>query len=323
MTSHASKTSPDSESSTTEDSTASFKSGVRSKDCGRGAHSHCKSELQKEESIKLAERMAEALARARSDPAAAAVAASAAKRQAPSSALAYLMHNNIMKRTLHTGGGSLAPLPDECRAPGGGIAYPRETKFIFDYRIRDPDEPDVFLDDTKKYGKRMELYSGKDFQIEVGGFCCLFFCFIRTSVLLFALQGRSGPSWPSEPILSVVRNSSYTYLSLSLLATMFSQYLCLIASFCMQFWEQCLGTMLIGEVASFLVPARCLVSFPAVNKKLRDYMLNKGGPGSAGGVPKHTCGFMSLREQGGLGYPDLDDLMTNPKTLEFIFELIS
>uniref|UniRef100_A0A0X3NUK5 AH receptor-interacting protein n=2 Tax=Schistocephalus solidus TaxID=70667 RepID=A0A0X3NUK5_SCHSO len=255
MTSHASKTSPDSESSTTEDSTASFKSGVRSKDCGRGAHSHCKSELQKEESIKLAERMAEALARARSDPAAAAVAASAAKRQAPSSALAYLMHNNIMKRTLHTGGGSLAPLPDECRAPGGGIAYPRETKFIFDYRIRDPDEPDVFLDDTKKYGKRMELYSGKDFQIE--------------------------------------------------------------------FWEQCLGTMLIGEVASFLVPARCLVSFPAVNKKLRDYMLNKGGPGSAGGAPKHTCGFMSLREQGGLGYPDLDDLMTNPKTLEFIFELIS
>ncbi|VDK86835.1 unnamed protein product [Dibothriocephalus latus] len=111
------------------------------------------------------------------------------------------------------------------------------------------------MDDTKKYGKRMELYSGKDFQIE--------------------------------------------------------------------FWEQCLGTMLIGEVASFMVPPRCLLSFPAVNKKLRDYMLDKGAPGSAGGPPKHTCGFMSLREQGGLGYPDLDDLMTNPKTLEFIFELIS
>ncbi|BHF73558.1 Aryl-hydrocarbon-interacting protein-like 1 [Sparganum proliferum] len=254
MTSHASKSTPDSESSTTENSTASIKSGGRKKDCC-GSHSHCKSELQKEESIKLAERMAEALARARSarsDPAAAAAAAT--KRQAPSSALAYLMHNNIMKRTLHTGG-SFTQLPDECRAAGGGIAYPPETKFIFDYRIRDPNEPDIFLDDTKKYGKRMELYSGKDFQIE--------------------------------------------------------------------FWEQCLGTMLVGEVASFLVPARCLVSFPAVNKKLRDYMLDKGAPGSAGGAPKHTCGFMSLRDQGGLGYPDLDDLMTNPRTLEFIFELIS
>ncbi len=72
-----------------------------------------------------------------------------------------------------------------------------------------------------------------------------------------------------------------------------------------------------------MVPARRLIAFPAVNKKLRDYMLDKVGPvGSANG-PKHSCAFMSLQEQGGLGYPDLDDLAANPRMLEFIFDLQS
>lgn len=84
-----------------------------------------------------------------------------------------------------------------------------------------------------------------------------------------------------------------------------------------QFWEVCLGTMLPGEVSSFTVPADRLKAFPAVNKKLRDYMLNKKG-----NAVKHCCGLMSLQEQGGLGYADLDSLMLKPQPLEFIFELI-
>ncbi|KAH8851441.1 Peptidyl-prolyl cis-trans isomerase FKBP65 [Schistosoma japonicum] len=111
------------------------------------------------------------------------------------------------------------------------------------------DEDCTVIDDTRKYGKTMELYSGKEFQLE--------------------------------------------------------------------FWEQCLGTMLPGEVSSFVVPAERLASFPAVNKKLRDYMLNKKDHSV-----KHCCGLMSLQEQGGLGYSDLDELMMKPEPLEFIFDLV-
>ncbi|VEL10035.1 unnamed protein product [Protopolystoma xenopodis] len=80
--------------------------------------------------------------------------------------------------------------------------------------------------------------------------------------------------------------------------------------------------MLIGEVASFTVQPDRLLNFPAVNKKLRDYMLNKTGEAGSAGQPKHCCGLMSLREQGGLGYPDLDALMEHPEPLEFIFDLV-
>ncbi|KAA3675640.1 AH receptor-interacting protein [Paragonimus westermani] len=153
---------------------------------------------------------------------------------------------NIEKRTLHAGTGSIPP---GCEAPGGGLAYPKESKFIFHYQIRKVDSDQTVLDDTRKYGKTMEIYSGKEFQ--------------------------------------------------------------------MDFWEHCLGTMLPGEVASFTVPPERLLAFPAVNKKLRDYMLNK-----TGGAAKHCCGLMGFQEQGGLGYPDLDELMVKPETLEFIFQLI-
>ncbi|KAH9284276.1 AH receptor-interacting protein [Echinococcus granulosus] len=201
----------------------------------------------KEESAKLINRMAEALRRAREDG----LPDSANKKPPLSAALAYLARHNIRKRIIHVG--SASRMPAECGAPGGGIAYPKLTKFIFDYRIRDPDAPEVFIDDTKKYGKRMELYCGKDFQIE--------------------------------------------------------------------FWEYCLQTMVVGEVAAFMVPPRQLVAFPAVNKKLRDYMLDRTA--DSANPPKHTCAFMSLQAQGGLGYPDLDDLLAKPRMLEFIFDLHS
>ncbi|KAL5961404.1 AH receptor-interacting protein [Taenia solium] len=201
----------------------------------------------KEEGEKLINRMAEALRRAREDG----LPDSANKKPPLSAALAYLARHNIRKRIIHVGSASL--MPAECGAPGGGIAYPKLTKFIFDYRIRDPDAPEVFIDDTKKYGKRMELYCGKDFQIE--------------------------------------------------------------------FWEYCLQTMVVGEVATFMVPPRHLAVFPVVNKKLRDYMLDRTV--DSANPPKHTCAFMSLQAQGGLGYPDLDDLLARPRTLEFIFDLHS
>ncbi|CAH8465413.1 unnamed protein product [Schistosoma mattheei] len=153
---------------------------------------------------------------------------------------------NIEKRIIH---GSVEKVSPDCQAPGGGLAYPKETKFIFHYQIRKLDEDRTVIDDTRRYGKTMEVYSGKEFQLE--------------------------------------------------------------------FWEQCLGTMLPGEVSSFVVPPERLASFPAVNKKLRDYMLNKKDHSA-----KHCCGLMSLQEQGGLGYPDLDELMMKPEALEFIFDLV-
>lgn len=79
--------------------------------------------------------------------------------------------------------------------------------------------------------------------------------------------------------------------------------------------------MCIGEVASFAAPPRCLVAYPAVMKKLRDFMLDKT---TAAGTARHSCAFMSLHEgAGSLGYPDLDDLVTSPRILEFIFDLHS
>lgn len=115
----------------------------------------------KEESVKLINRMAGALKKAREDG----LPQALNKKPPLSAASNYLANHNIKKRILHVGNPS--KMPAECTAPGGGIAYPKHTKFIFDYRIRDPDNPEEFLDDTKKYGKKMELYSGKDFQIEV------------------------------------------------------------------------------------------------------------------------------------------------------------
>ncbi|VDO04963.1 unnamed protein product [Rodentolepis nana] len=116
----------------------------------------------KEEGERLISQMANALRKARQDG----LPQSSNKKPPLSAASTYLMNHNIRKRILHIGKPS--KLPAECTASGGGIAYPIHTKFIFNYRIGDPDTPEDFLDDhTKKYGKKMELYSGNDFQIEV------------------------------------------------------------------------------------------------------------------------------------------------------------
>lgn len=61
--------------------------------------------------------------------------------------------------------------------------------------------------------------------------------------------------------------------------------------FQLEVWELCLETMIEGEVASFVVEKRHLGTFPAVNKKLRDFMTEKAARGEA----KHCCGMMALQ----------------------------
>lgn len=150
---------------TTSDSSKSTKKNInKSKDHKHDCdHDHVDDGgvKSKEEGEKLINQMADALRKAREDG----LSQSLNKKPPLSAASNYLMTHNIRKKILHVGNPS--KMPAECTAPGGGIAYPKHTRFIFDYRIRDPDTPEDFLDDTKKYGKKMELYSGKDFQIEV------------------------------------------------------------------------------------------------------------------------------------------------------------
>lgn len=78
----------------------------------------------------------------------------------------------IEKRIIH---GSTRAIPVGCEAAGGGLAYPKESKFVFHYQIRKLDDDRTVLDDTRKYGKTMEVYSGKEFQLDVSSYCILLF----------------------------------------------------------------------------------------------------------------------------------------------------
>ncbi|CAH2048727.1 unnamed protein product, partial [Iphiclides podalirius] len=70
--------------------------------------------------------------------------------------------------------------------------------------------------------------------------------------------------------------------------------------------------MAVGEVASFRVKKELVYSYPFVSKTLREL-------GQEHKV-KHTC-TMTLHTEG-IGYSDLDELISNPCDLEFILELI-
>ena len=66
----------------------------------------------------------------------------------------------ISKKLIYPGKTSTGPEP---------LHYPKDTKFYFHYQIKKFEnlaEP-VVIDDSKKYGKIMEVYSGKQFQLEV------------------------------------------------------------------------------------------------------------------------------------------------------------
>nr|CAG4644124.1 EOG090X09NR [Lepidurus arcticus] len=86
--------------------------------------------------------------------------------------------------------------------------------------------------------------------------------------------------------------------------------------FKLEIWESMVQTMALGEVSTFEVDKSLVLPYPIVSKTLRDAHRKVEHQN------KHCCGFMSMQE-GGLGYPDLEDLLKNPQDLEFTFELLS
>ena len=101
--------------------------------------------------------------------------------------------------------------------------------------------------------------------------------------------------------------------------------------FKLEAWELCVATMRMNEVSSFKVKPIYSAVYPAVAKTLRDtfdkYDRKTGKPKKAGEhhhSHQHVCGMMAMQTEGGvMGYDDLNELMKEPKELEFIIELLS
>ena len=100
--------------------------------------------------------------------------------------------------------------------------------------------------------------------------------------------------------------------------------------FKLEAWELCLATMRLNEVSSFKVKPVYSAVYPAVAKTLRDTFnkLDKHGhpkkPGEHQQHQHHVCGMMAMQNEGGvMGYDDLNELMKEPRELEFIIELLS
>lgn len=79
-------------------------------------------------------------------------------------------------------------------------------------------------------------------------------------------------------------------------------------------WEAAVQTMALDEVASFRVDKSLTSAYPFVSKMLRD------AKKPCHEKRTHFCGATLHTE--GVGYEDLNQLITNPKDLEFIIELI-
>ncbi|KAL1517557.1 hypothetical protein ABEB36_001307 [Hypothenemus hampei] len=90
-------------------------------------------------------------------------------------------------------------------------------------------------------------------------------------------------------------------------------HLILGKQFKLEVWEALLQQMALNEVASFKVHKSLVSQYPFVSKTLRD--LDKPDKHK-----NHMCA-MSLQGEG-LGYPDLNDLMSKPQDLEFIIEIV-
>ncbi len=94
--------------------------------------------------------------------------------------------------------------------------------------------------------------------------------------------------------------------------------------FKLEAWETCLKTMRPGEVASFVVKRSLACDYPTVAKTLRDSFGHLGKKKDPDKIHKgHMCGMMAMQMEGGLGYPDLNELMKCPEDLEFVLELLS
>lgn len=83
----------------------------------------------------------------------------------------------------------------------------------------------------------------------------------------------------------------------------------------MEVWEAAVQTMALNEISSFRCDKSLVTSYPFVAKTLRDvrkpYMEKKS----------HCCAATLHTE--GVGYDDLNVLITQPRDLEFVFELLS
>lgn len=79
--------------------------------------------------------------------------------------------------------------------------------------------------------------------------------------------------------------------------------------FKLEVWETIIKMMAVGEVASFQVKKDLVYSYPFVSKTLREL-------GQDTSTIKHSC-TMTLHTEG-IGYQDLDELISKPCDLEFI-----
>lgn len=98
--------------------------------------------------------------------------------------------------------------------------------------------------------------------------------------------------------------------------------------FKLEVWERALKTMWLNEVAKFSVTKELLWDYPVAAKQLREYYESishkdcnkKHHEKKKNNIPHHSCGHNIMEH--GVGYPDLDALLKNPKNLDFIFDLI-
>lgn len=79
-------------------------------------------------------------------------------------------------------------------------------------------------------------------------------------------------------------------------------------------WEAAIQTMALSEISSFTIDKSLTSTYPFVAKTLRDVHKPSHEKRS------HCCGATLHTE--GVGYDDLNELITNPRDLEFIIELL-
>lgn len=84
--------------------------------------------------------------------------------------------------------------------------------------------------------------------------------------------------------------------------------------FKLEVWEVIVQKMALNEVAKFTVHKTLVTQYPFISKTLRDVSKNVE-------ERRHCCG-MTLQNEG-IGYKDLDELLSKPSDLEFIIELFS
>ncbi|XP_075155896.1 AH receptor-interacting protein [Haematobia irritans] len=84
--------------------------------------------------------------------------------------------------------------------------------------------------------------------------------------------------------------------------------------FKLEVWEVIVQKMALHEVAQFTVNRKLVAQYPFISKTLRDV-------GKKVEERRHCCG-MTLQNEG-LGYKDLDDLLSNPTDLIFTIDLLS